>query len=76
MVRACLISVTCPEGELTKAVERVGFHSRIAEVAEHGQGLLEVPGSLLVAAEPQVDIAEPGQALGLAFCMAYVTEQG
>ena len=76
VMHACLISVTSPEGNLTKAVERVGLQNPIADLARHGQGLLKVPGSWLVAAEPHVNFAEADQKFGLAGGMTHVMEQG
>jgi hypothetical protein len=76
VVRACLVGVACPDENVTEAVECVGLQNPIADLAEDGQGLLKVADSLLVAAEPQVSFAEPGQDLGFAGCAADILEQG
>ena len=76
MVRACFIGFTCLTQNVTEAVERAGFQNRIADLTRHGQGLLKVPGSLLVAAEPQINLAERVQSLGFADCATNFVEQG
>jgi hypothetical protein len=63
MVRAGLIDVTGLEENLTKAVAHVSLHDRVADVSKHGQDLLKVPDSLLVAAEARISLAEIGQDL-------------
>jgi hypothetical protein len=76
VMRARLIGFTCPEDNLSKAVESVGPHTRIADLAEYGQALLKVCGGLLVTAEFQVNLAEPGQNLGFAACATDFPKQG
>lgn len=76
VVRACLTGVTSPEENLTKAVERFGFHSLVADLAEDGKCLLQIPGSLVVAAEPHVNLAEADQAPGFAAWMTHFLEHG
>ena len=76
VVLACLIGITSPEENVSKTVERVGLQKPGADLAEHCQGLLQVPGSLLAAAELQVNAAEQEQDLGFAGPVAHVMEQG
>ena len=48
------------EQRFSEAVERLGFTGSVAELAEQGQRLLVMVGSLLVVAQPLIDDADVG----------------
>jgi hypothetical protein len=76
VARACPAGVTCPEENLTNAVERLGLHNPMAGLSGHGQGLLKIADSVLMAAESQVNLTEPDQGLSFAAGVAYFVEHG
>src|ERR1700733_3731486 len=75
VVRVRLSGVTGPEGNLPEPVERFSFQTRIADLAESVQGPVKVPGSLVVAAQLQIDLAEMGVGLGFPGHVPYFTEE-
>lgn len=76
VMRAGLTGLTCLQENVPETVERVGLLSRITDLAERGQGLLKVPGSLLMAAELEVNLAQPEEGFGDADFFARFMEQG
>ena len=76
VVGACLTGLAGLEENIPEAVERVGLHDPGADLARYGQGLLDGSGSVLVAAEPQVNLAEPDQGVGFVSCVAHFVEHG
>lgn len=75
VVRMCFTSRAGLEENLAKAVQHVGLQNPIADLAEHGQCLMQVPCRMLVVPKTRVNLAEPDKALGFAACMPHRLEQ-